>query len=52
MNKVVPSDRMRRELDEVLAGVGEQEDAVEGSTGPCGYVRGSHAEVRGDVLAE
>jgi len=29
MNKVVPSDRMRRELDEVLAGVGEQEDAVE-----------------------
>ena len=29
MAKIVPSERLRRELDEVLAGVGEQEDPVE-----------------------
>ena len=29
MAKIVPSDRLRRELDEVLAGVGEHDDPVE-----------------------
>ena len=29
MKKVVPSERLRRELDEVLAGIGEVEDPVE-----------------------
>src|SRR4051812_29679847 len=29
MAKIVPSERLRRELDEVLAGVGEQDDPVE-----------------------
>jgi putative transposase len=29
MAKIVPSERLRRELDEVLAGVGEHEDPVE-----------------------
>lgn len=29
MKKVAPSDRLRRELDDVLAGIGEQEDPVE-----------------------
>lgn len=29
MKKVVPSERLRRELDDVLAGIGEQEDPVE-----------------------
>ena len=29
MAKIVSSDRLRRELDEVLAGVGEQDDLVE-----------------------
>jgi len=29
MKKVVPSERLRHELDEVLAGVGEAEDPVE-----------------------
>ena len=29
MKKVVPSDRLRRELDDVLAGIGEVEDPVE-----------------------
>jgi putative transposase len=27
--QIVPSDRLRRELDEVLAGVGEHDDPVE-----------------------
>ncbi len=27
--KIVPSERLRRELDEVLAGVGEHDDPVE-----------------------
>ncbi len=29
MAKIVPSERLRRELDEVLAGVGEHDDPVE-----------------------
>ncbi|MDP9384172.1 MAG: hypothetical protein M3P50_02875 [Actinomycetota bacterium] len=29
MAKIVPSERLRRELDEVLAGVGEHDDLVE-----------------------
>jgi hypothetical protein len=29
MEKVAPSERFRRELDEVLAGVGEEHDPVE-----------------------
>jgi putative transposase len=29
MKKVVPSDRLRRELDDVLAGIGEEEDPIE-----------------------
>ena len=29
MKKVVPSQRLRRELDDVLAGIGEQQDPVE-----------------------
>jgi putative transposase len=29
MKKVVPSERLRRELDDVLAGIGEVEDPVE-----------------------
>jgi putative transposase len=29
MAKIVPSERLRRELDEVLSGVGEQDDPVE-----------------------
>jgi hypothetical protein len=29
MAKIVSSDRLRRELDELLAGVGEQDDLVE-----------------------
>ncbi len=29
MTKIVPSERLRRELDEVLSGVGEHEDPVE-----------------------
>jgi len=29
MAKIVPSERLRRELDEVLAGIGEHDDPVE-----------------------
>jgi putative transposase len=29
MQKVVPSERLRRELDDVLAGIGEQQDPIE-----------------------
>jgi hypothetical protein len=29
MKKVVPSERLRRELDDVLAGIGEEQDPVE-----------------------
>jgi putative transposase len=29
MNKVVPSERLRRELDDVLAGIGEEQDPIE-----------------------
>src|SRR5665213_3464363 len=29
MEKVAPSERFRRELDEVLAGVGEEQDPIE-----------------------
>jgi len=29
MAKIVPSERLRRELDEVLAGIGDHDDPVE-----------------------
>ena len=29
MKKVVPSERLRRELDDVLAGIGEEQDPIE-----------------------
>ena len=29
MKKVVPSERLRRELDDVLSGIGEEQDPVE-----------------------
>jgi hypothetical protein len=29
MKKVVPSERLRRELDDVLAGIGEEQDLIE-----------------------
>jgi hypothetical protein len=35
LEKVAPSERFRRELDEVLAGVGEEHDPVE-VVGPAG----------------
>jgi hypothetical protein len=31
MAKIVPSERLRRELDQVLSGVGEHDDPVEAS---------------------
>ena len=33
MEKVAPSERFRRELDEVLAGVGEEQDPIRRSAG-------------------